>query len=277
MNRALITAAAFLITVFASTSASAGAFPGGVYSWRLPAGAENVRFAKKPVMIVNGTALVGLGLSQAVGEADLTYTVNGEEQTHTFAVSGKSYTEQHLEIANRAMVNPPAETLERISEESRRQRRLYASFAETPDALVEGEAAGFMQPLQGIITSLFGHRRFFNGQPRRPHSGLDIAAETGTPVASAGAGVVTLADDLYFNGNTVFVDHGQGLVTMYCHLSETTVAVGDRVEQGDIIGLVGATGRVTGAHLHWTVSLNGNRVDPPTFLTTLNAALALAE
>ncbi len=269
----MITACACISAVVSSASAFAGAFPGGVYSWPLPAGAENVRFAGKPVMIVNDTALVGLGLTQAVGQASLTYTANGSEQTHAFDVTGKAYTEQHLQIANRAMVDPPAETLARIREESTRQRRLYASFADVPDALVSGDAPGFKQPLEGIITSLFGHRRFFNGQPRSPHSGLDIAAETGTPVAAAGAGVVTLADDLYFNGNTVFVDHGQGLITMYCHLSETTVAVGDSVVQGDIIGLVGATGRVTGAHLHWTVSLNGNRVDPPTFLAALNAAL----
>ncbi len=251
--------------------------PGGVYSWSVPDGADNVQFAGKPVMVVNGTALIGIPLSQAVGEANLTYSANGGEQTHVFGVSGKAYTEQHLQIANQAMVNPPAETLARIREEGARQRRLYASFADVPEALVSGEAAGFKQPLEGIITSLFGHRRFFNGQPRSPHSGLDIAAATGTPVATAGAGLVTLADDLYFNGNTVFVDHGQGLITMYCHLSEITVAVGDSVAQGDIIGLVGATGRVTGAHLHWTVSLNGNRVDPPTFVTALNAALAGAE
>ena len=258
-------------------AAHADAVPGGIYSWSLPAGASNVRFLDKPVMVVNGTALVGVGLSQALGEATLTYALDGAERTHTFTVKDKAYTEQHLEIANQAMVDPPPETLARIREEGARQRRLYGSFADTPSALVSGPGAGFKRPLEGIVTSLFGHRRFFNGQPRSPHSGLDIAGTTGTPVAAAGAGVVTLADDLYFNGKTLFLDHGQGLITMYCHLSELKVAKGATVQQGDIIGLVGATGRVTGAHLHWSVSLNGNRVDPPTFVNALNATLAAAE
>jgi murein DD-endopeptidase MepM/ murein hydrolase activator NlpD len=121
------------------------------------------------------------------------------------------------------------------------------------------------------VSSLFGHRRFFNGQPRNPHSGLDIAASTGTPVLAPSSGQVVLVDDLYYNGKTVFLDHGQGLITMYCHLSEHAVAEGSTVEQGQIIGLVGATGRVTGPHLHWSVSLNGYRVDPNTLMTLLPA------
>ncbi len=255
--------------------ANADAVPGGIYRWALPAGASDVRFDDKPVLVVANQALVGIPLSQQPGTASLSYRQADADMAHDFTIVAKAYTEQHLQIANKAMVDPPAETLARIREESKRQRGLYASFAETPEALLAGPAAGFQMPLEGVVTSLFGHRRFFNGQPRNPHSGLDIAAPTGTPVFAAGAGVVTLADDLYFNGNTVFLDHGQGLITMYCHLSETKVSEGERVSQGEVIGLVGATGRVTGPHLHWTVSLNGNRVDPPTFLSELNEALAL--
>ncbi len=273
MIRQLLTLVALLLAL----PVAADAVPGGIYRWTLPPGASEVRFANKPVLIVNAEALIGIPLNQSLGTATLTYRQAGEKVQHTFSVVDKKYTEQRLTIANRAMVDPPAETLARIREESARQRGLYASYAETPQALLEGSATGFAMPLEGIVTSLFGHRRFFNDQPRSPHSGLDIAAPTGTPVFAAGAGLVTLADDLYFNGNTVFLDHGQGLITMYCHLSAISVEEGQNVAQGEEIGLVGATGRVTGPHLHWSVSLNGNRVDPPTFLSVLNDALARAE
>jgi murein DD-endopeptidase MepM/ murein hydrolase activator NlpD len=206
-----------------------------------------------------------LPISAKPGPATLRYLVDGQPQRHSFTVEDKTYTEQRLTIENKAMVTPPPETLARIRAESVRQKALYNTFAQSADL-----SDGFKLPLQGITTSLFGHRRFFNDQPRSPHSGLDIAADTGTPVSAAASATVTLADELYFNGNTLFLDHGQGLITMYCHLSELLVEEGDQVTQGDVIGLVGATGRVTGPHLHWSVSLNGYRIDPETFLATIN-------
>jgi murein DD-endopeptidase MepM/ murein hydrolase activator NlpD len=242
------------------------AVPGGVYVWELPTGTSAVTFNDKPVMLNSGAAFVGLPITMKPGEASLEYRVGGAIHKHTFSVNDKSYTEQHITLANKAMVNPPEETLARIRAESVRQRALYNSFS-TPVALSEG----FALPLQGVTTSLFGHRRFFNGEPRSPHSGLDIAADTGTPIHAAGNGTVTLADELYFNGNTLFIDHGQGLITMYCHMSKLLAAQGDEVRQGQTIGLVGATGRVTGPHLHWSVSLNGARVDPTAFMQALNA------
>ena len=127
-------------------------------------------------------------------------------------------------------------------------------------------------PLEGITTSLYGHRRFFNDQPRSPHSGLDIAAPTGTPIVAPAPARVALVDDLYYNGKSVFLDHGQGLITMYCHLSEQTVSTGELVQQDQVIGFVGATGRVTGPHLHWSVSLNGYRIDPLAFREALAVA-----
>ena len=242
--------------------------PGGVYVWALPEGASEPRFDGKPVLSVSGHVVVGVPISQKAGSTHLTYNLNGEERRHPFEVHSKTYTEQRLTIKNQALVTPPEETLTRIRQESARQRGLYNDHQAAFDA-----NEGFVKPLEGVTTSLFGHRRFFNDKPRSPHSGLDIAAPIGTPIIAAGSGTVTLADDLYFNGNTIFINHGQGLVTMYCHMSELSVAEGDRVAQGDVIGLVGATGRVTGPHLHWSVSLNGNRVDPPTFMRTLNTLL----
>ena len=264
--RFLLTLAALCsTTAFAST-----AVPGGIYTWQAPGAATSITFNGKPVMRVGDTVIVGLPISMQPGTAVLHYQDAGKAQTHSFEVVDKQYTEQHITIENQAMVDPPAETLKRIRAESVRQRELYNSFNPAIDL-----ASGFALPLQGTTTSLFGHRRFFNGQPRNPHSGLDIAAPTGTPIRAAAPGRVTLADDLYFNGNTLFIDHGQGLITMYCHMSKLLVAAGDRVAQGQEIGLVGATGRVTGPHLHWSVSLNGNRVDPALFMQVLNSAVGI--
>ena len=238
--------------------------PGGIYRWTPPAGATDIRFNNRPVMRLRDQILVGIPLNHPLGAANLAYVLSGEDASHSFSVVDKAYTEQHITLQNREMVNPNPEQLARIRGESRRQRALYLQHSDAPPP-----TAGFIQPLQGRISSLFGHRRFFNGQARNPHSGLDIAAPTGSEIGAPAAAEVTLVDDLYYNGKTIFLDHGQGLITMYCHLSESLVTEGERVEQGEVIGLVGATGRVTGPHLHWSVSLNGYRVDPQSMMAEL--------
>ena len=255
---------AALISLSASLFANT-AVPGGIYVWAIPQGATTLTYADQPVMKVAEHALIGLPITLAPGPQSLVYQQNGRTLRHHFEVFDKTYSEQHITLENKAMVNPPAETLARIRNESTRQRRLYESFSPPVDL-----RGGFEQPLTGVITSLFGHRRFFNGQARNPHSGLDIAADSGTTIHAAGNGSITLSDDLYFNGKTLFIDHGQGLVTMYCHMSELLVKSGETVNKGQAIGLVGATGRATGPHLHWSVSLNGTRVDPALFMQVLN-------
>ncbi|MEC8072589.1 MAG: M23 family metallopeptidase [Pseudomonadota bacterium] len=250
--------------------ADATSVPGGVYAWSVPAGASDIRFQNNPVFVVGQTALVGIPIRQALGPAQITFVYGGQDQTHTFEIVDKRYTEQRITLQNKEMVSPNPKQLERIRAESKRQRAIYATVSAPMDL-----STGFSMPLEGITTSLYGHRRFFNDQPRSPHSGLDIAAPTGTPIVAPAQARVALVDDLYYNGKSVFLDHGQGLITMYCHLSEQTVSTGELVQQDQVIGLVGATGRVTGPHLHWSVSLNGYRIDPLAFREALAIATSV--
>jgi len=242
-------------------AARADAVPGGVHRLELPAGDSpvvSVRYRGEPVLRHDGHAIIGIGLDAATGDHEVTVAyADGSHRRLTFTVTDKAYPEQHLTIADDRKVNPYADDLPRIREEASRMGAVYGSFSDRAVELVP-----FLQPVAGIVSSPFGRRRVLNGQPRSPHSGLDIAAETGTPVTAPAPGRVSLTGDFFFNGNTVLVDHGQGLITMYCHLSAIDVGEGEAVARGDLLGRVGATGRVTGPHLHWSVSLNGNRVDP---------------
>ncbi len=229
--------------------------PGGVYVFPLPQGTVSASYDGRPVLIREGHGYVGIGIKTTPGTKVVKLS-GGEQTSHSFEVVAKQYPEQHLTIKNKKMVNPDPESLTRIREESSRMKAEYRRFSQV------NAVTSMIKPVQGITSSQFGFRRVLNGQPRNPHSGLDIAADTGTPIAAAADGVVRITGDFYYNGNTVILDHGQGLVTMYCHLSEIKAKDGENLKQGEILGLVGATGRVTGPHLHWSVSMNGYRVDP---------------
>ena len=230
---------------------------GGVAALPLPEGAVDVLYGDEPALIVADHVIVGVGLDAAPGPHHLVVrTVNGNK-TIDFNVVAKAYPEQRLTIPDRRKVNPLPEDLERIGRETKLQRDAYAR--RTP---LRQDLLPFRQPVQGIYSSPFGLRRFLNDQPRSPHSGLDIAANTGTPIAAPAPATVALTGDFFFSGNVVYLDHGGGLVTMYGHLDRIDVEDGENVDRGDIIGTVGATGRVTGPHLHWTISIQGDRVDP---------------
>ena len=185
----------------------------------------------------------------------------GDARDLEFTVDDKQYEEQRLRVADKRHVDPSQRDLERIASE--RQRIDTALGHYSPHRV---PALSLRVPVAGRRSSSFGLRRFFNDQPRNPHSGMDIAAPSGTVVRSPAPGKVIDTGDYFFNGNTVFVDHGQGVITMYCHLSRIDVKTGDDVTTGAPLGRVGATGRVTGPHLHWGVAVNRALVDPALFL-----------
>ncbi len=230
--------------------------------------APKVSYLNKPVMVVsNGNtseylAIVGIPLKSKTGVAQLQVKTPTGAQKVAFQIQPKKYKEQHIKLKSNKYVTPSEEHLDRIKRELAAQTNAYANFRHaTPSNIV------LDRPVEGgRYSSPFGLRRFFNGQERNPHSGLDIAVPSGTPVKAPADGVVTIVDDYYFNGKTVFIDHGQGMVTMYCHLSAIDVKKGQTIKRGEQLGKVGTTGRSTGPHLHWNVSLNDSRVDPAIFL-----------
>jgi len=250
------------------TAPRVSAVPGGVVTFKI-AGAPDERpvvtYSDKPVLVARQQdgwlAIVGISLDTGPGTYQVDVQQPGADPRKlAFTVTPKKYRTQQLKVAP-GMVNLSPENEERVARESARVREVLDSF--TPDAPA---TMRLTPPVPGPRSSSFGLRREFNGESRRPHSGMDIAAPTGTPIKAPLGGTVADVGEYYFNGGNVLIDHGQGLVTMYCHLSKTRVKMGQTLKPGDVIGDVGATGRVTGPHLHWGVSLNGTMVDPALFL-----------
>ncbi|MFW6413036.1 MAG: M23 family metallopeptidase [Oceanicaulis sp.] len=206
----------------------------------------------------------------AAAETTLRVEAEGAVWERTIEVEQREYDIQRIEGVPPEYVSPPPETIERIRREGRIKAQAYTSLWERP-----GFADGFVMPLEGgRITGVYGSQRYYNGEPRRPHYGIDIAAPDGTPVVAPAAGVVTLADpDMYFEGGLIFVDHGQGFTSAFLHLSEVSVEVGDVVEQGQTIGEVGAGGRSTGAHLDWRIKWRGRYIDPAAVVEVQPASL----
>ncbi len=259
---------AFAAPLWAVQLPQTAAVPGGVVILNLgPAHspAPQAFYGKRQVMVLRNEqdwlAVVGIPLGAKVGAHELRVENGKQKRKIAFNVSDKKYREQHLTITNKRKVNPNAEDMKRIRKEQKRIRAALRQFSVRDEVNM-----AFLAPVDGPRSSSFGLRRFFNKQARKPHSGMDIAAPTGTPIIAPAGGDVIETGDYFFNGRTVFVDHGQGLVTMFCHMDRIDVKPGQRVKAGEILGTVGMTGRVTGAHLHFGVSLNNARVDPALFL-----------
>jgi murein DD-endopeptidase MepM/ murein hydrolase activator NlpD len=247
------------------------AVPGGVVLLAIEksssaASTPVVRYDEHRVMVIRQAdhwlAVVGIPLSAQTGDGTIAIeaTPGAPVAQLNFHIGPKDYVTQRLKVP-RSKVNLSQHDLDRVATEQAHLQSALATFAQ-----VEPRTLRLLQPVPGVRSSSYGLRRVFNGEPRNPHSGMDIAAAAGVPVHAAADGQVLDTGSYFFNGNTVLIDHGEGLITMYCHLSAIGVRAGALVRAGEVIGKVGATGRVTGPHLHFGVALNHAFVDPALFL-----------
>ena len=262
MNRGLLLAMLLAATTIAAPENSAR--PGGVATLDLGSveqAAPNVTFKDKPVLVMRDSdrwkAVVGIPLDTYPGSI----TIRVGENDMPVTVVDYAYAEQRLTVKNQSHVTPDQAQLDRIGSERTIIDAALNNFRQVPV-----DTISLAPPFDGPRGSSFGKRLFFNDQPRAPHKGMDIAAAEGVPITAPLNGIVTATGDYFFNGNTIIIDHGQGYVTMYCHLSEIAVEKGQQVTAGEAIGAVGATGRVTGPHLHFGTYLNGTAVDPAILL-----------
>ena len=264
--RLLLLSALLLTSAFShALTLDSNPVPGGIAVITLPADAEpaTARYRDRKVLVTRNddndyVAVIGLSLGSKPGRHYLKVkNSSGETQNLGFQVEDKAYEEQHITIKDKRKVNPEKRDMERIARESKQIKSALRHWSQQDDVVL-----AFEKPVEGPTSSPFGLRRFFNEQARNPHSGLDIAAPEGTPIRAPAPGTVIETGDFFFNGNTVLLDHGQGLVTMYCHMNRIDVTPGQTVDSGEVLGEVGMTGRVTGPHLHWGVSLNDARIDP---------------
>lgn len=242
--------------------------PGGVARLSLGPAATRPQFSTNdaPGLVlgdmIEWTALIGIPLSTAPGEHSLQVNMDGQMREKSYTVQNKQYVEQRLKVSPKTVDLSPEDNA-RYERESAHLKTVMASLTQP---LPKSRELHMQVPVPGRRSSSFGLRRVFNGQARNPHSGMDIAAPTGTPVKAPLAGRVIDVGDYFFNGGTVWLDHGGGLLSMYCHLSQVNCQLGDELQSGDAFCKVGATGRVTGPHLHWSVMLNRAMVDPALFI-----------
>lgn len=253
-------------TVQAAVNLEGQLVQGGLLFGQAPEGSQ-AWLDGDPLMVSSeGVFLVGFGRDETAPRKLEVKLPGGESWSRLLTPEPRTFDIQRIDGLPSAQVTPLPEVLQRIRDEASLARRARELRDQRTDW-----TTGFIWPLRGRITGVYGSQRILNGEPRAPHWGIDIAAPTGTPVKAPAAGLVTLTHpDMYFSGGTIFLDHGHGLVSAFLHLSEIQVERGQRVEQGEVIGLVGATGRATGPHLDWRINLGDTRVDPALLLPPLS-------
>ncbi|MRH78819.1 peptidoglycan DD-metalloendopeptidase family protein [Spiribacter sp. C176] len=234
------------------------AIQGGLLTGYVDSGANVEALGQSISVMEDGRFLLGLG-REAPAELDVVVIKpNGDRQNYLLSIEQRDYDIQRIDGLPDSQVTPDEQTLQRIRAEAARVRAAREQRFDTPFF-----DTGWIWPVTGPITGVYGSQRILNGQPRQPHYGIDIAAATGTPVKAPADGVVTLVEpDLFFSGGTLIVDHGHGLSSSFLHLASIDVELGQRVQRGDTIATVGATGRVTGAHLDWRMNWFDQRIDP---------------
>jgi murein DD-endopeptidase MepM/ murein hydrolase activator NlpD len=238
-----------------------GSLMQGGLVWGRVAPGSRVTVDGSPLDVLpDGTTVAGFG-RDAAASAEL--LVEGETPCRqTLQIQSREYNIQRVEGVPQDTVTPPPERLERIKRERQLVGSAKARYLARPD-LLQDALAGFAWPAIGPISGVYGSQRIYNGTPRSPHYGVDVAMPTGTPVLAPSAGVVTLAEpDLFYSGGTIILDHGFRLSSSFLHLSKLHVEVGQEVQRGELIAEIGASGRATGAHLDWRMSWRNQRIDP---------------
>ena len=262
MDCKIISRLFFLIILFTSTQANAIEFKGkflqGHYIVGITDSSAKIMVDKKEVKVSkDGYFVFGIDRDR---KFDLTITkiIEGKKEIITKQVLKRKYKIQRIDGLDEKKVTPPESVYQRIKEENNKIGKARAINSDLPFFKNQ-----FIMPVEGIISGVYGSQRILNGKPRWPHYGIDIAAKQGTMIKSSGSGIVTMAeDDLYYTGGTIIMDHGHGISTIYSHLENVMVSVGDEINQGDIIGTVGSTGRSTGPHLDFRVNWFQTRLDP---------------
>ncbi len=257
-----------VVSLFGTVLPENAPFPGGVIVQEIESEVKpKVFLGKRQLMVLPAKEkgkyfiVAGVSLNQKADKPfKVTIKEGKQKQFHTFILEDKAYKKQYITIKNKRKVSPKKMDMKRINSESARSRKALALY--TPKKFKD---LSMVKPVDVNISDDFGKRRYFNNKPRRPHSGVDMPAPVGTPIVAPLGGKIAEMGEFFFNGNVIFIDHGLGLVSMYCHMSKFDVKKGQLVKKGQKIGEVGMTGRVTGPQLKWGVSLNGAMVDPRLF------------
>lgn len=268
--RLLLYVLVFLIpaAVHASGLPQAANVPGGIVLLTVQStdgSRPRAFYNKRPVMLLaqgkQWLAVIGISLKTKAGDHQLTLRWDsGKTTTQHFTIQDKAYPTQHITLKDNSKVDLSKKDLERHQTERVQVNKALRTWSTPlPDM-------AFAPPVQGRYGQSFGKRRVINNKPRNPHKGMDVSAPAGTPVVAPSDAVVSLTGDFFFTGNVIYLDHGNGLISMYAHLSQIDVKPGQTVKKGQRIGAVGSTGRATGAHLHWAVYLTRTAVDPSLFL-----------